>query len=393
MKIGLFSDTYLPNINGVVTSVEMTREKLEEMGHEVYVVCSHPGLLHIKQEGRIISLPGVELKKLYGYSLAHPIHPLLMEKIRELHLDIIHCHTEFGVGIFGVQIAKLFHIPLVKTYHTTYEDYTHYLNPLEFEALDHGLKYAINKISKFSGNDCTRLISPSIKTKELLLSYGINTPIDVIPTGIELKRFITPFPDKDVLEKAKQELNKNDNKMTFLYVGRIAQEKSIDMLMDCFKLVKKNNLNAKLCIIGKGPQADHLVKEINDNDLKDTVYFLGSKPNSEIAAYYQCADAFVSASTSETQGLTYIEALSSGLLVLGRYDEVVKEIISENENGYLFDSAEELFEKIKTILDLPEVLYTTMKAKAVLSSKEYNSETFVNKIIETYNKAIEDYKN
>lgn len=390
MKIGLFTDTYLPNINGVVTSVEMTRKKLEELGHDVYVVCSHPGLLHIKTEGNIISLPGFELKKLYGYSLAHPIHPIIMDKIRGLHLDLIHCHTEFGVGMFGVQIAKLFHIPMVKTYHTTYEDYTHYLNPFDFERLDHGLKFAINKISKFSGNDCTRLISPSEKTKELLLSYGITTPIDVIPTGIEIKRFMNRYPDEDILKQAHLQM-RNDDKFVFLYVGRIAQEKSLDMLINAFKLVKNDNLKAKLCIIGKGPQEEEIIETIKNNNLEEHIVFLGSKENIHIPAYYQSADAFISASTTETQGLTYIEALSTGLIVLGRYDEVVQDIIIEDQNGFLFDDENELFEKIKHILSLSNKQIKTMKENATNSSKQYDADIFVQEILKTYKKAIEDY--
>ena len=390
MKIGLFTDTYLPNINGVVTSVEMTRKKLEELNHEVYVFCSHPGLLHIKQEDKIISLPGIELKKLYGYSLAHPVHPLMMEKIRELHLDVIHCHTEFGVGLFGVYCAKFLHIPLVKTYHTTYEDYTHYINPFEIETLDHGLKYAINKISKFSGNDCTRLISPSLKTKDLLLSYGISTPIDIIPTGIEIKRFSKSFKDKDILKQAKQEMSSND-KMIFLYVGRIAQEKSLDMLIDAFKMVKENNLKAKLCIIGKGPQEQEIINTIDNEQLNEYISFLGSKPNDQIPAYYQSADCFISASTSETQGLTYIEALSSGLLVLGRDDEVVKDLVNDNENGFIFDNGKQLYEKINIVLNLDKDKLKQMKENALNSAKEYDADLFVEKILDTYTKAMNDY--
>ena len=392
MKIALFTDTYLPNINGVVTSVELTRKKLEELGHEVYVVCSYPGLLHIKQDGRIIRMPGVELKKLYGYSLAQPLHPLLMEKFRKMKLDIIHCHTEFGVGLFGTYIAKLFHIPLVRTYHTTYEDYTHYINPFDWERIDNSLKKAIGSFSKLYGNDCDRLISPSEKTKELLLSYNIKTPIDVIPTGIDLNRFFNHLLDDSIHIQARKEMHIEKDYTTFLYVGRIAKEKSIEILLDAFKKVKENNLKARLCIIGKGPQAEEIENIIKENKLEDTILFLGSKENTIIPAYYQNADCFLSASTSETQGLTYIESLASSLIVLGRYDRVVMDLIEEGKNGYLFDDENELFEKIKTILSLSDKEKEELSKNAHNTSKIYDANIFAQKMLETYQNAIKEKK-
>ena len=145
MRIALFTDTYLPNINGVVTSVELLRKKLEDEGHEAYVVCTYPGLMQVKTEGRIIRIPGIEVKQLYGYSLAQPFHMMLEDELEGFHFDLVHCHTEFGVGLFGGHIAKAFHIPLVRTYHTTYEDYTHYINPMDLESLEGGLKKAVSR--------------------------------------------------------------------------------------------------------------------------------------------------------------------------------------------------------------------------------------------------------
>lgn len=229
-----------------------------------------------------------------------------------------------------------------------------------------------------------------LKTKDLLLSYGISTPIDIIPTGIEIKRFSKSFKDKDILKQAKQEMSSND-KMIFLYVGRIAQEKSLDMLIDAFKMVKENNLKAKLCIIGKGPQEQEIINTIDNEQLNEYISFLGSKPNDQIPAYYQSADCFISASTSETQGLTYIEALSSGLLVLGRDDEVVKDLVNDNENGFIFDNGKQLYEKINIVLNLDKDKLKQMKENALNSAKEYDADLFVEKILDTYTKAINDY--
>ena len=136
MNVALFTDTYLPDINGVVTSVELLRKKLAENGHNVYVVCTHTSPLGIKREGNIIRLPGIEIKKLYGYSIASPAHFLLIDDLRDCHFDVIHAHTEFGVGIFAEIVARVLNIPLVRTYHTTYEDYTHYVNPINSKTIE-----------------------------------------------------------------------------------------------------------------------------------------------------------------------------------------------------------------------------------------------------------------
>ena len=136
MRIGLFSDTYLPDINGVATSVETLRKVLEENGHHVYVIANHKGLINLKREGNVLRLPGIELKWLYGYSMSSPLQLKAKDEIKAMNLDVIHVHTEFGVGIFGRLIAKELNIPLVSTYHTMYEDYTHYLNIFDIEIVE-----------------------------------------------------------------------------------------------------------------------------------------------------------------------------------------------------------------------------------------------------------------
>ena len=392
MRIALFTDTYLPNINGVVSSVELTRKKLEELGHDVYVFCTHPGLLKVVKEGKIIRLPGIEVKQLYGYSLAQPLHPLLLDTIEDYHFDLIHCHTEFGVGLFGSYAAKQLRIPVVRTYHTTYEDYTHYVNPFDSETLDSGLKKAVSWLSKVYGDDCVRLIAPSEKTKELLESYHVKTPIDVIPTGVEITRFRERSLPKEVFERVSGEYHREDGKKICLYVGRIAEEKSIDMLIRAFRILKEENAPVKLIIIGGGPEKEELEEYAASLGLDDTVFFLGTRPNEEIPAYYQSADCFLSASTSETQGMTYIEALASGILVFGRYDEVLEDLIKEGENGYFFNDEEELSRKIKQFLSLSEEELSEKKKTAVSSVLPYDADLFAKKVYEVYEKAVEEYE-
>ena len=391
MRIALFTDTYLPDINGVVSSVELLRKKLEERGHEVYVVSTYPGIFKVKKEGRIIRLPGLELKSLYGYKAASPGHLLMLEELRELQLDLIHVHTEFGVGIFASMAAHLLHIPLVRTYHTTYEDYTHYVTPIESETFEQIARNVIIKLSKSIGEDCIRLISPSRKTADMLKGYGVKTPIDIIPTGVELQRFRPTEGDAQLRQQVRQQIGIREEEKMLLFVGRIAEEKSIDLLIDTAAEMVQQQLPVRLVIVGGGPQLEELQQKAQELALQEKVSFLGKKPFDEVPAFYKAADAFVSASTSETQGMTYVEAMATGLPVLARYDEVLEDLVSEGENGYFFRDQDELAQKVKALLQLDERSLQQMKEKALATAQEYDADSFGEKVEKLYLQAIEDY--
>lgn len=390
MRIALFTDTYLPDINGVVSSVELLRKKLEDKGHEAYVVCTYSGFLKIRKEGRIIYLPGIELKGLYGYKATSPAHFLFLEELESYHFDLIHVHTEFGVGIFAGIAAKHLQIPLVRTYHTTYEGYTHYINFMNSATLDMMAKKVVSFLSKQYGNGCIRLVSPSQKTADMLRGYGIKTPIEIIPTGIELARFATEKNQQKIRE-IRQECQLGAKDKLFLFVGRVAAEKSIDMLLDGVQQLCKKRHDFKLLIVGSGPQEQDLLKIAQKKEITDFVIFAGKKPFAEIPHYYHAADAFLSASTTETQGMTYIEAFASGLPVFAHVDEVLEDLIQENKNGYYFSNAEELAAKLNAFYALSSEEYSEMKKTARATASIYDADTFVMKMLHLYREAIEEY--
>ncbi len=391
MRVALFTDTYLPDVNGVVTSIELLRKELEKYGHDAYVVCTYPGIMKIKQEGKIIRLPGIELKQLYGYAMASPIHYLFIEDLKKLNFDIIHVHTEFGVGIFANIVAKQLHIPLVRTYHTTYEEYTHYVNFTHLESVDKLAKKAVSAISKLYGDACMELIAPSRKTRDMLMKYGIKTPISIIPTGTELSRFNRENTSLDTIKEIRRSANIQDDEKMLLYVGRIAQEKSLDMIIRAFKSIKDEKLKIKFVVVGGGPQLDELKELATELDLNDYITFIGKVPFVNVPSYYHSADAFISASTTETQGMTYIEALSSGLVVFARYDEVLEDIVFENENGFFFNDERELLHKLEMFLKMDDDKLNKMSEKAVSVTKIYDADTFGQNIINLYHKAIGEY--
>ena len=388
MRIGIFTDTFNPDVNGVARSAELLKTSFEDMGHEVFIICTHPGM-GIKEEGNIIRVAGVEIKKFYGYAIAQPIHLLLLQKIKSLKLDIIHAETEFGVGIFANMVADALKIPLVRTYHTDYVDYMNYFNFTGSELIGKGLTAAASKFSKSFGNNCLRLMTPSIKTADMLKECKVITKIDVIPNGIDLSSFQNRNEDK--INKIRKDLKIKDEKL-LVYVGRCAKEKSLDMILDAFIKVKKNKLNLKLVIVGIGPQLDEYKDFVSDNDLDSYITFVGKKPFDEVPYYYQVGDAFISASTSETQGLTYIEGLASGLPILVRKDDVLDDILIENVNGMSFKDSEDIYDTIQKFYELSDKEINKMKNDAINSVKRYDSKEFAKKTLDIYEEVLEEFK-
>lgn len=392
MKIGLFTDTYLPDINGVATSIKTLEDELVKLGHEVYIITTKPEFSKSELNDRVLRLPGLELKFLYGYVLGTPFQISAYNIIKSLELDIIHAHTEFSIGIFARICSRLLSIPLISTYHTTYEDYTHYVNLINSDIIDNMAKTVVAKLSKLYGDSSIEVISPSEKTKEMLLRYDIRSDIHVIPTGLDLKRFNVNNRDINKVKEIRDKYGILDDELFVISLGRIAEEKSIDIIIDAFKYVKEDNIKAKLLIVGSGPEEDSLKKQVKVLNLEDYVMFAGKKPSEIVPSYYLASDVFVSASLTETQGLTFIEALASGLPVFARPDDVLNELVFDGKTGFYFNTPKELSEKLKNYIELNDEEKKIIKYNAVNVVKPFNSEEFGKKVLNIYKIAIVKYK-
>lgn len=387
MRIGLVTDTYIPNINGVVSSIVTLQKELEAMGHEVFVITNHKSM-RTAREGNILRLAGVELKWLYGYTLSTPYHNSARDEIAKMNLDVMHIHTEFGVGMFGRACAKQLNIPVVTTYHTMWEDYTHYINMLDLNEVDKVSKKLVGSLSKQISNNAQAVISPSEKTKEALIGYGVKTPIYVIPTGLNLSAFYPREKDDEIM-KLRHAYGIEDDEKLVVFVGRIAPEKSIDMVIDAFQYISDEKI--RLMIVGGGPQLEELKKHAESLGLKNIV-FTDKVMREEVANYYACADCFISASTSETQGMTYIEALACGLVVFARYDEVTNDLIKEDQNGYLCQDAQEFASKIMNYFQKDKASIQQMKLCAREDAMKYDAHIFGQKVVSVYHQAISDFE-
>lgn len=390
MRIGLFADTYTPDINGVVSSIVTLQEGLQELGHEVFVVTTHANLLATKFENNVLRLPGIEIKKLYGYVLTTPAHFAAFNTVKNMNLDVIHVHTEFGVGIFGHIMGRMLKLPIVSTYHTTYEDYTHYVNIFNLKSIEKLAKKTIMKLSRLYGSHCMAIISPSEKTKEMLLRYKIQTPIQVIPTGLNLDRFRRVYTE-DEKRAFRIQLGLAEDDFVITFVGRIAKEKSIDVVIEGMSELTKHTNKVKFLVVGSGPESDELKSLSERLKLTEYVIFYGKVANHLVPEIYGLSDMFVSASTTETQGLTFIEALASGLPVFARKDDVLDDLVIEAETGFYFETTQAFSQQVLSFIELPQSARQQLSNNAYRVVEKYDRLSFAKKVTQTYELALKRY--
>lgn len=392
MRIGIFTDTYHPDINGVVTSIKMLEQEMKKRGHEVFIFS--PTKHEPTENQNLYMLKSIPLfvAKKYNYRVAAFYSRSIAKQIKELNLDVVHTQSEFSLGHFGKIISRKFNIPFVHTYHTMWEDYVHYIVPIKGGRNIYPKRFC----RKFSKNFVTKtdaIISPSKKT-EKYLKYRCkikNKDIFIVPTGIDLAPFGKENFTEEQKENLKKEIGLTKEDRVILFVGRIAEEKSVDVLIKGMPEILKKEPNAKFVVVGDGPSINDLKQLALDLNIQDKVIFTGRQPWEKIAIYYSIGDVFVNASTTETQGLTFIEAMAAELPVVAKYDTNLDGIINNNETGLFF-----LFDKDypKTVLKLlnNDTLKQKLSKNGLKTAEKYSVKYFGESLEKVYNFAINHHK-
>lgn len=345
MKILITTDLFSTPTNGVVTSVSNLRTELTKRGHDVRIL-TLSGSLHTYKDGTVYYIKSVSLDFIYP-AVRMPIsyRNHLIQEIIDWKPDIIHSQCEFFSFQFALHISKALHIPLVHTYHTLYEQYVTYVIPSK--RLGH---YAVRFLSKIRLKRVTQIIAPTKKVEDALREYGLTNPISIVPSGICLNQHRARIPEADRMKK-RRSLGIPDDQQVILNLGRLGVEKNLEELLKLFKQELALNEKLAFLIVGDGPARAGLEKIVAELAISDHVIFTGMVDPSEVQDYYQLGDVFVSASTSETQGLTYIEAAANGLPLLCRKDPCLQGVIQEGVNGYEYTLPEEFFDKVNAILN------------------------------------------
>ena len=355
MRVGIFTESYPPLVNGVSTSILMLEHALTKLGHEVFIITVSDNKKDyvLENNGHILRLPSVNLANCYDYKMTsvYPIKAVNM--IKKMNLDVIHSNVEFTIGC-----KKL-------------------------------LKYLV---VFFEDKTVTELIVPSNKIYNLFKDkYKFTKNIHIIQTGIETSKFYKEnFNQKDI-NSLKKKLGIKKKDFVVMTVSRLAKEKSVDRIINNHKELVKKYSNMKLLIVGDGPDIDKLKDEAKSLGVSDSVIFTGKVPLSDIPIYYQLGNVFVTASKSETQGLTVVEAISSSLPVVAVKDDSFVNSVIEDFNGFVFTDDEKYINSISKLYEDKE-LYNRLSNQSRLLSEDFSSEYFALKVLKVYETAIENYK-
>lgn len=376
MKILITTDWYTPAVNGVVTSVKNLRRELEARGHEVRILTLSPDLRSETAAG-VTRIGSIGAGRIYpGARLRTALAGRWVRQLVEWGPDVVHSQCEFSTFFLARRIAEELNVPLVHTYHTVYEDYTHYFSP----SVRWGRRAAAVFSRWITGQtDC--VIAPTGKVRQLLLGYGVERPVLVIPSGIDLRRFRRPRdPMAEAVLRASLEIPAG--RTVLLFVGRLAAEKNVEELLELRKALGDRPVT--LLLVGDGPHRQALEARAAELGLAaPDVIFAGQVPPEQVADWYRLGTVFVSASTSETQGLTYAEALASGLPVLCRADPCLDGVIRRGENGWQYETAEAFLRQMETILE-DSALVTSMRAAAAASAEPFSAERFARRVEAVY---------
>jgi 1,2-diacylglycerol 3-alpha-glucosyltransferase len=355
MRIAFFTDTYKPQINGVVTSIKLAAENLRKNGHEVYIFCPSG----FKDE-YVYQIYSKKFRNYPEYKVSFPFFDVI-KKIEDIKPDIIHIHTPAIIGATGLFIGKLLNIPIVTTYHTILKDYMGYITSDEL-----GDKFTDMYTSWFF-NKFPTIIVPTNPIKKFLIESGVRKPIKVVPASIDIK----------IIGKRQ----KRNKRLTILHVGRLCKEKRIDIVLRSFKEVLEK-IDAILIVTSSGPNERRLKSLAKSLGISKNVRFTGYISLEELKRLYSSADIFVSASDTETQGLVVLEAMANGCPVIARNALGFKGVIENYKNGLLFDEESELSEKIMLLTN--RKLRDKIVREGLKTARKFNSENYVKEIEKIY---------
>jgi glycosyltransferase involved in cell wall biosynthesis len=323
MRIGMMADVYQPHISGITNYISLNKVFLEKRGHEVYVFTSSD-MDYTDNEPNIIRSPGLPLLDT-GYSISLSYTSRAKKLLSTM--EVVHVHHPFLSGSLALRYCRPRGIPIIFTNHTRYDLYSQaYLPPMA----DIIGAAAVQAYLPAFCRACDMVISPSAGMRDVLVGFGVDTPIEIAPNGVDLRPFQNPSTSID-----RQELGFSAEDVVLIYVGRLGPEKNLQFLLRSFAGVVQAYDHARLLLIGDGPERESLQELVTHTNICDCVKFTGMMPYEKIPAYLKIADAFVTASVSEVHPLTVVEAMAAGLPVLGISSPGIGDTIRDGESGYL----------------------------------------------------------
>ena len=358
MRIGMMADTYKPYISGITNYIDLNKRHLERAGHDVYVF-TFGDLDYQDGEPRVIRSPGLPLQDT-GFYLSFRYSRDAKRLLQTM--DVLHVHHPFLSGRLALRYARPLQIPIVFTNHTRYDLYAQAYLPMMPEEISEGL------LKAYMPSFCAAVdlvISPSAGMEKILRQLGVESPIEVVPNGVELDRYLNARP----LSRADFGFSNND--ILLIYVGRVANEKNLDFLLRAFNGVAKAFDHVRLLILGDGAAREGLETLASELGLSSRVRFVGMVPYDDLPAYLAMCDAFVTASVTEVHPLSVIEAMGASLPVLGIHSPGVGDTVVDGVTGFLSEEDVAAFAVKMTRLVIEHDLRKKMGAAAREESTKY----------------------
>lgn len=324
MKILMMTNTYAPMVGGIEESIRSFTVEFEKLGHEVFIVAPECEGAPPDEVG-VIRLRAIQNFNHLDFSIALPMSGLLPELMKNFMPDIIHCHHPFWMGDIALRLSSQFRIPLVFTYHTMFEQHMHYL-PVQNE----GTKRFIIELFTGYANLSNQVIVPSESVRAILLERGVKTPMEVVPTGVDLQRFSKG--DGNVIRKR---LGIPLNAVVIGSIGRLALEKNLEFLSRSVAAYLKKDPKVHFLVGGDGPLKDQIKKIFDGQGARKRLHLAGVLKGQDLVDCYHAMNVFAFASLSETQGIVLVEAMAAGVPVVAVDAPGVREVVKDGYNGRL----------------------------------------------------------
>lgn len=376
LRVAIFSDSALPILNGVSVSIDLLVRGLRNQGHSVHVFTA----AHFRfkdPDPNTYRFPALETPWTKNYPLAIPPFFGMLRKFRRHEFDVIHTHTPFTIGFVGLRWAESHDIPIVATYHTLYDRYAHYIPyfPRRY------VRFKIAKHTNFYYNSVDHVITPSQAALRWLRRHSVDVPVTVIPTGA---------PEKQMLDRyeVRRLLQIQPDQRVMLYVGRIAHEKNLFVLLESAARVISKDPLARLWLVGDGPYRQACIEKARSLGIGDRVTFAGFVPRAEVDKYYAAADLFVFSSITETQGLVVQEAMTYGLPAVAVMGGGAGDSIVHGENGYVVRNSVDSFARAVTRVLSSEDEHAKLSAGALRTVRSHTADGMTERVVEVYRQAL-----
>lgn len=380
MRIGIFTNNYLPNPFGVSGSIESFRRQFEKKGHTVYIFAPHYKN-HADENPNVFRYPSIDLNYKISFPLAIPYSRKMEKIIDTLDLDIIHSQHPNLLGKVAQKWAKKKNIPLVFTWHTLYNHYVHFA-PLVPNKL--ALSWIIRKAVKYA-NSADQIVVPTESIRPIIEKWGVtNKNITTIPTGVEEEYYQNP--DRVSI---RLKLNIKDVEILLLLVSRITEEKNIEFLFNSVLGILEKNINVKFLVAGDGNLIPKLKMLALKNNLNQRIIFEGIVNKKELKNYYAAGDIFVYASKSETQGMVVSEAMYLGLPIVAVIAPGICDLVKHNGNGILVEENEASFaEAVEKLIEDAKLRYKFGETSKKIARENFTNQICAQKMLDLYSNVI-----